>query len=224
MALFRLDAKTSTILVRQPESGMGFQIVRYRNNGLLIVNATVAIPLEELRSRRFTEEEYLSLAGDPNEPLGKFFESLSLHDEIEVVFSILDAEVRRDTFGLSFSETASEPPDLAIRAGVPHSYYRFSPFIRDKRVDKSTGTFLPGTYATTYADIHHVPSGFAAVGRYALPISTSARFVFQIVTTDRPSLIGTTAPNFGQAGGGVEVLFKNGATPCPGCSFSINVG
>lgn len=222
MALFRLAQRTSLALTKQPESGMGFQVVRYNGSGLMVFNATIAIPINELRSRKFTEEEYLSLAGDPNEALGTRFEELEL-DNFQVQFSILDAEVRTDDFGLSFSETSAEPPNLAVRSGVPHSYYRFSSFYRDKRV-ASDGSFLCGTYATTYADIHHVPSGFAAVGRYALPCPASARFIFQIVTTERPSLMGTATPNFGQAGGGVEVLFNEGASPAPGCSFQISVG
>ena len=70
MALFRLAQRTSLALTKQPESGMGFQVVRYNGSGLMVFNATIAIPINELRSRKFTEEEYLSLAGDPNEALG----------------------------------------------------------------------------------------------------------------------------------------------------------
>jgi len=72
--------------------------------------------------------------------------------------------------------------------------------------------------------MHFVPSRFAAVGRYALPNPASASYIFHIVTFDRPTLIGTATPNFGQAGGGVEVFFSTGATNRPGTSFQINVG
>ncbi len=83
---------------------------------------------------------------------------------------------------------------------------------------------MPGTYATTYSDFHLVPSGFAAVGRYALPNPASARFLFQITTYDRPTFMGTATPNFGQAGGGVEVFFQSQATNAPGASFMIDIG
>jgi hypothetical protein len=37
-------------------------------------------------------------------------------------------------------------------------------------------------------------------------------------------MMGTATPNFGQAGGGVEVLFGNGAKNGPGLSFMIDAG
>jgi hypothetical protein len=48
--------------------------------------------------------------------------------------------------------------------------------------------------------------------------------VFSILTFDRPTLMVAATPNFGQAGGGVEVLFNAGAAERPGVSFMINVG
>ena len=221
MPLFRLDQTAIARLLEQPESGLGYQVVLLRNSPLVVFNATTAIPLEELRSRSFTAEDYFLLSGDP-ETLSTQ-ESLRYDGSLDVVFSQFDPELRSSVFGLSFSETAIEPSESAIPTRLPQSYYRYSAYYRDKRVD-SHGNFLPGTYATTYPDMHFVPSGFAAVGRYALPNPASARFVFGIVTFDRPTLIGTATPNFGQAGGGVEVLFGNGAQNRPGTSFQINVG
>jgi hypothetical protein len=57
-----------------------------------------------------------------------------------------------------------------------------------------------------------------------MPNPASAPFVFSILTFDRPTLMGAATPNFGQAGGGVEVLFNAGATNRPGVSFMINAG
>lgn len=221
VSLFRLDQTAEALLLEQPESGLGYQVVLLRGSPLVVFNATTAIPLSELRSRRFTAEDYFLLSGNP-ETMGPQ-ESLSFEGSLDVVFSQFDPELRSSEFGLSFSETAIEPSDVAIPMGVPQSYYRYSAYYRDKRLD-SRGNFLPGTYATTYPDMHFVPSGFAAVGRYALPNPASARFVFGVVTFDRPTLIGTATPNFGQAGGGVEVLFGNGARNRPGTSFQINLG
>jgi hypothetical protein len=128
-----------------------------------------------------------------------------------------------DSLGLKFNETAVAPPSYLISPSIPRSYYRFSTYVRDKRVDNRG--FRPGTYATTYSDLHFVPSGYAAVGRYALPNPASARFVYQIVTQTVPILIGTATPNFGQAGGGVEVLFgQAGAVHHPGQCFEISAG
>ena len=221
MPIFRLDQPAIARLLEQPESGLGYQVVLLRDSPLVVFNATTAIPLEELRSRRFTAEDYFLLSGNPE--ILSTQESLRYDGSLDVVFSQFDPELRSSEFGLSFSETAIEPSETAIPIRLPQSYYRYSAYYKDKRVD-SHGNFLPGTYATTYPDMHFVPSGFAAVGRYALPNPASARFVFGIVTFDRPTLMGTATPNFGQAGGGVEVLFGKGAQNRPGTSFQINVG
>ncbi len=103
---------------------------------------------------------------------------------------------------------------------VPRLFYRFSSSPVDPRV-LPDGSWAPGTYGTTYNDLKMVPSGFAAVGRYALPNPHSARYVFPILTASSPIYVGTVTPNFGQAGGGVEVMFPNGATPIPGVPHRI---
>ena len=221
MTIYSLGPNTIQRLVDQPESGIGYQIVRYRNDPIVIFNATAAIPLKELRESRFHSEDLDALSDNP-EATGNH-EHLDLNDEAVVVFSLLDQNLRKDDFGLSFSEAVVEPSDKIIPSGVPRSYYRYSSYYKDKRI-MPNGDFLPGTYATTYSDMHFVPSGFAAVGRYALPNPASACYLFTLVTFDRPTLMGTATPNFSQAGGGVEVLFGNGAKNKPGASFKINIG
>ena len=49
--------------------------------------------------------------------------------------------------------------------------------------------------------MHFVPSGFAAAGRYNLPNPASSKYISPIVTYKKPNLMGTAAPNYGQAGG-----------------------
>lgn len=225
MTLFRVDPLMQQRLIDKPESGLGYQIVRYRRSNhdpLVVFNATTAIPLSELRSRTFTAEDEALISGEA----GPFFshERLDFSDDFSVVFSQFDPRQRgKDTFGLAFSEAAVEPSDLVVPSGIPQAYYRYSAYAKDNRVN-SHGHFVPGTYATTYTDMHFVPSGFAAVGRYALPNPASACNLFSIVTLDRPTLMGTATPNFGQAGGGVEVLFGFGAKNLPGTSFRISLG
>jgi hypothetical protein len=222
--LFRIARPTIARLVVLPESGLGYQVLHYRGDALVVFNATLAIPLNELRERRFTEEDYAFLSGDPERNLLLELESLELGDDLRLAFSLFERPGSPENFGLSSPYSVVTPPDWAIRRQAPRAYYRFCAYYRDRRVDPVQGSFLPGTYATTHSDMHFVPSGFAAVGRYALPNPASARFVFQIVTYDHPSLMGTATPNFGQAGGGVEVFFANGASNRPGSSFPIYVG
>lgn len=203
---------------------MGYQIILVRDTVYVVLNATVAAPLSEIRERRYSANEYRLLSGNVDSAPIRGLRPLDYEGPIDVVFSNLDPAFQRQDLNLAFSQMATTPPVTLLPPKVPRAYYRFCAYRRDKRVDSTTGEFLAGTYATTFADLHFVPSGFAAVGRYALPNPASARFVFQIVTMTRPILVGTAAPNYGQAGGGVEVLFSNGATHDTGFGFPIQVG
>jgi hypothetical protein len=223
MPILRIGRETEFRLLALPESGMGFQIVQYRNQPWIIFNATVTLPLSELRETTFSEEDYSLISGNPESQSILALDEIDFRQEFSIVFSALDPSLRNSSLGLSFCESPISPPTYVISQKWPYSYYRFCSYWADKRVD-TNGNFLPGTYATTYNDLHFVPSGFAAVGRYALPNPASAPFVFSILTFNRPTLMGTATPNFGQAGGGVEVLFKAGASNQPGVSFMINVG
>ncbi len=72
----------------------------------------------------------------------------------------------------------------------------------------------PQTYSTTYNDVKEVPSGLAAVGRYALPSPLPAVHLFLIQPHPGTDVAyGTVRPNYGMAGGGVEVYFPNGTDP-----------
>jgi hypothetical protein len=220
--MFRTSADDRERLVALPESGMGYQIVHAWGQPHVVYNATVLISLAALLETHFVAEDYDFLVGDPD---GEKVNSLIMRDALrnfELIFNDFDPEFRKLGGSLAFNRNAIQPGGGAFIPNRPQSYYRFSSYYRDKRVD-SHG-YKPGTYATTFNDLHSVPSGFAAVGRYALPNPASAKYVFQIVTFDRPDLMGAATPNYGQAGGGVEVYFRSGARNAQGCSFMINTG
>ena len=224
MPIRRVSEKTSIKLLDSPESGMGYQIVKYRQDMLIIFNAIVAIPFMEFKERRFSMNDYWLLSGKIDSNNISKLEEIKIDENVNITYSQFDKRYYDNNLGIAQNETAVPPPSNIISIKKPYSYYRFSPFSRDKRVDPITGNFLPGTYATTYNDIHHVPSGYAAVGRYALPNPASALFIFQLITYDRPSLIGSVTPNYGQAGGGVEIYFDKLARNNPGSSFMIDAG
>jgi hypothetical protein len=223
MPLLRIGKETESRLLNLPESGMGYQIVEYQKQPWVVFNATVTLPFAELRETLFSEEDYVLLSGNPESEQILALTAVEMEEDIPLIFSTLDPNLRNRSLGLGFCQTPLAPNAYFIPQGWPHSYYRFCAYHVDKRVDPN-GDFLPGTYATTYADLHFVPSGFAAVGRYALPNPASAAFISTIVTFQRPNLVGTATPNFGQAGGGVEVLFKVKASNHSGVSFMITVG
>lgn len=60
------------------------------------------------------------------------------------------------------------------------TFHRFSAFNPDRRVNPSTGSFVPGTYACPESEVPFVPTGFIAVGRFALPNSLPASHHFVI--------------------------------------------
>jgi hypothetical protein len=92
-------------------------------------------------------------------------------------------------------------------------FHRFSAFCPDRRVNPSTGSFVAGTFATPESEIPFIPTGFAAVGRLALPNNLPASYHYVIEAPSGTTVdFGTVAPAFGQAGGGVEAYFTNAVT------------
>jgi hypothetical protein len=90
------------------------------------------------------------------------------------------------------------------------TYYRLSAYADDQRAEPD-GSLVPGSYATTSNDVRMAPSGFAAVGRYALPNDRPASNCYRIDAAPGTEVqIGTVAPAYGRAGGGVEVYFPRG--------------
>ena len=75
------------------------------------------------------------------------------------------------------------------------------------------GMLSAETYITTGNDAVHVNTGFAVVARFALPLPLPAnqRIEYEIPKGTKIQ-VGTVAPNFGQAGGGVEIFLPE-ATP-----------
>lgn len=103
------------------------------------------------------------------------------------------------------------PPYQAVSADGD-VFFRFSSFPDDRRI-LPDGSVAPRSYATSATDKQVVPNGLAAVGRYALPSRISARYCFRITPEPGTTIFyGTVTPNWGLAGGGVEVYFPDGTS------------
>jgi hypothetical protein len=104
-----------------------------------------------------------------------------------------------------------DAPEEKTNAG--EVFVRFSAYENDNRV-RQDGSLRPGSYATTEEDAKNVKTGRDAVGRYALlnPQPASYRFT---IRPEKDTVIqkGFVEPAYEQPGGGIEVIFKNGATP-----------
>ncbi len=215
--LWMLSEDTSQVLLALPETGMGFQFVEGLSNSirmqLLVFNSEIAYDVTDLQ---------LSDEGSP---------ATILLNGTRLIQGMRSAVEVDGTLGLSSITVApprvvggggpTAPPSgpassVAPPSGLVTSYplpasrmfYRFSAYNPDKRVNPSNGDFAAGTYATTDSDHPLATSGFAAVGRYALPNVLSAFYRYQIEVPKGTNVTtGTVAPAFGQSGGGVEALF-----------------
>jgi hypothetical protein len=200
--LLQLNANQISELGKQPEAGMGFQIGTGKLSGeteerLLVISGDNYVVPE-------THPTYFSLSdlveGEP-------FPDLSTQ-EVQVTFSNLMLSRPRSGF-------VSLPPGYAPKAGAvallgsvtlrsSAIFYRFVGSAKDPRL--TGATLSPNTYLTPHSDIAYANTGFAAVGRYALPLPVPASYRFQYQLLAGTQLqVGTVLPSFGQAGGGVEV-------------------
>ena len=214
--MLRVEEALSAQLLREPESGMGFQRVSVTdppgsNEPLnwVILNAEIACA---------ASGDWLLL---PQE--------LELLDGIAAMIARLwdqgdDARRRAvlpvpdDVFPYSFDQLSVLTGDsYSAQTRENEVFCRYSAFLNDRRVDLGRRCFLPGTYVATAHDAEFVSTGLAAVARYALPNPAPAVYTYKAVASAGvPITCGTVAPAFGQAGGGIEVQLGGRVTVAEG--------
>jgi hypothetical protein len=87
-------------------------------------------------------------------------------------------------------------------------FYRCEHWASSRRIRRGTNDIAAGTYGFPASELDFVPTGFAAVGRYALPDLPPACRRYEITPPSGYTLqCGACVPLYGQAGGGVEVMF-----------------
>jgi len=98
-------------------------------------------------------------------------------------------------------------------AGQEDVFYRYEAWPVSRRIHRSLGQIDKGTFACPASEKRFVRCGFAAVGRYALPDLMPACWRWKLKPAPGSLLdIGACVPLYGQAGGGVEVCFRNDTT------------
>lgn len=220
MQMWSLSEAAIKSLVDLPETGMGFQLVEAvvwgTTKPLLVLNSQRAIDLAEIG---------LEPGDDPAVILRN---GLRIIDTMKsgIVYTVFAAPQPHSfkllSSRISVPQIAKPSGGAILMAALPSSlvkhvslpanrvFHRFSAFNPDPRVDPKTGSFLPGTYAAPESEIPFVPTGFTAVGRFALPNNLPASHHYEIEASAGTSVdFGTVAPAFGQAGGGVEAYFRN---------------
>lgn len=196
--MLKLEFAHSNILLSQPESGMGYQIVEatlnnYEKQRCIVYNAELLIFKYEISDIKKNESYNLLLE-----------KSNSSSDKI------IDLKVVAKSYNY-ISEVKGANESQIEYTVEDEVFKRFSAFKNDKRITDKYGLY-PGTYATTKEDAEHVNTGMDAVARYALPNIEPAIYVFTIKPTKNTEIQrGIVQPANNQPGGGVEIIFTKGS-------------
>ena len=219
--LKRLGTDFQTRLLSQPETGMGYQIIDNETNDKkkikLVLNAEFTLdfenifdPIDFIGQYQWDKLRQLFFQFPTYQPIIIDFEKFATE---ELRSDTLQTEARVETNFLYITNiTPTTYPPFTYLSRRGDEFYRLSAHRNDKRVNKD-GSLARGTFGTTSNDLKVVPSGAAAVGRYALPSRVPSTYLFKIIPDPgTPIYFGTVLPNFGLAGGGVEVFFPNGTS------------
>lgn len=222
MQLWNLGNQEIEELRNLPETGMGFQFLEATIWGetkpLLILNSELAFDLSQIDLEPGDEPAVILRNGLriiselKSQPVVTTFSVPKPHS-----FTLLESRVGSlpapPRSGATRPIVSSLPSSLVKRVILAGDrlFYRYSAFNPDRRVN-SSGDFLPGTYGAPESEVAFVPTGFLAVGRFALPNILPASFRYEITAPVGTCVdFGTVAPAYGQAGGGVEAYFAKGA-------------
>lgn len=191
-----IDNRQREFLLAQPEYGMGYQLAE--DSSTLFLNAELAVRLRDATSG-------FHLIFDEST---EWFHRFAQETDVEIRTKLLSRFKKYDG-------TLNVLSHRSYQATTLHQerFFRYSAFARDRRIAVD-GSVYPQTYVTSESDAVLVPSGLAAVSRYALPNPDPACYRYQFQPPAGTQIrCGTSAPNFGQAGGGVEVQITTGCAP-----------
>jgi hypothetical protein len=164
---FRLSPSQEVELLNQPETGMGYQVLKAFRSGsynleeFLILNSEVVI------------ETNLSLSEDIRFVIkqGTDFIKTNARTISLRSISVLNEKLFRNI--ISESDTEAEKGALenpVMKANGTDVFVRLSAFNNDRRVDKIHGCLLPGTYTTAEEDyLLCKDQKYDPIERYALP-------------------------------------------------------
>lgn len=217
-SLTRLNEIGENAVIDHPETGMGFQLFELESGSYALVIASLISVYFQERYELFEllprANRLLTIENGTQPP------NTATHAETDGRREWGRLLTRREYItnyllhaGVWFPWLPPQPPHTAVElfhempGGQPQLFVRYYARVRDPRI-RADGRVDKETYFTTYNDIRMVPSGLAAVGRYALPAPASAQFMFPVMS-NAPYRMGTALPHFGQSGGGVEVYFED---------------
>ncbi len=208
---YKLSFRQEEEFVRQPETGMGYQIIEARTLGgydqkkYLVLNSEFIIDLNGY------QDEYI-----------KNIIQLGSHKikESAPVISLGSYSILNEVqYRSRVSERGSVYNIAAIESKVEYStgletFVRLSAFENDRRVDKINKCLLPGSFTTTLEDYLLCKAlDYEPIERYALPNNELIKWTFHIQPKKDETLQrGMVQPANDKSGGGKEIYFANGTS------------
>ena len=186
-------------------TGMNFHIIQSQNGFLAVYQDGPALPL--YADPLFYSVDDL-LAGIPvpttRVTVAPIVIQQNFPNRLRAVIALQSTVISR-----SYTGAIGALPLIATDTlKVDTVFRRYVSSLPDRRF--VSGQITAGTYLTSEVDSAHADSGFGGVGRYALPIPLPVKHVIQYELPVGTLIeVGTVAPNFGQAGGGVEIHLPN---------------
>jgi hypothetical protein len=208
--MLKLNLTLQCLLLNQPESGMGYQIVEATtfDNKIkrgIAYNAELLLFEEEPRLTLKTTA-FTRLLNEAKISTGEI-KSLNVVTNTASASPAFALRERATRYGKQATPAKDAPIEKTREKEV---FKRFTAYENDRRIT-SDGKLLPGTYATTEEDAKNVRTGKEAVARYALPNPKPASNKWTIEPhKDTVIQYGIVEPANDQPGGGVEVLFRDG--------------
>lgn len=208
------------------ELAMGVQVVRYERSRIkgtgLLFSGLVVAPFEdgvqEGLQEIFEMQEQWVPGGEPETAArGPFYSWLLELPEIDRLTAVnLDEDVE-----WLIDNPQPLRPEAPLGGAYGHLpfrsattgqdvFYRYEILPWSTWVLQSAREISAGTFAAPASELPFVPTGFAAVGRYALPKLPPYRFRWELQPEAGKEIdVGASVPLYGQAGGGVEVKFRD---------------
>lgn len=203
---FKLNAAQENELLRQPETGMGYQIIEaskagsYVREKFLVLNSEVIIELNGYESdnvRKVVKEGILSIKASAD--------YITLNS-----ISVLNEKQFRSVVNESKNEKERGAIDNPVENATGEEIFvRLSAFDDDKRIYKTNKCLRAGSYTTTMDDYLKCKSTNGdPVERYALPNNYNIKFAFHIQPKKIDALQrGIVQKANGKRGGGKEAYF-----------------
>ena len=218
--LLQIRPGSMTDLAAGPETGMEFYVAESSKGLLVILENSDAMPINK-DPIYFCLEDLLQGVPVPDQKQQE--PTLIVHNAFASRPLAVQALQTVLTISPAYVGTAGAIPLIAkVTLPVCTMFVRYISSPTDHRFNPGTKILTAGTYLTSQLDRHHADTGFGSVGRYALPLPIPVTTVIEYtLPTGTDIEVGTVAPLFGQAGGGVEIKLVNDTVAHQGFTYPL---